>query len=113
MEQTPKRKGFWMLPFALHATRGIIRDQITRRWTMFGTLLIALLLLFVGSTLLDPILRAHPIWFILFWFFVAWLTLTAVLLALFDLLIVRAQTRRAKRILSASVSASETNDSES
>jgi hypothetical protein len=50
MEQPPKKKSFWMLPFAVHATRGIIRDQNTRRWTMFGTLLIALLLLFVGST---------------------------------------------------------------
>ena len=78
---------------------------------MFGTLLIALLLLFVGSTFLDSVLREHPIWFILFWFFVAWLTLTAILLALFDLLIVRAQTRRAKRILSDSISASQANDS--
>jgi len=111
MEQPPKRKSFWMLPFAVHATRGIIRDQSTRRWTMFGTLLIALLLLFVGSTFLDSVLREHPIWFILFWFFVAWLTLTAILLALFDLLIVRAQTRRAKRILSDSISASQANDS--
>ena len=112
MEQPPKKKSFWVLPFAAHATRGIIRDQNTRRWTMFGTLLIALLLLFVGSTFLDSILRAHPIWFILFWFLVAWLTLTAILLALFDLLIVRAQTRRAKKILSDSVSPSQTSGSE-
>ena len=111
MQSSPKNKNFRMLSFVVHATRGIIRDQSTRRWTMFGTLLIALLLLFVGSTFLDSVLRAHTIWFILFWFFVAWLTLTAILLALFDLLIVRAQSRRAKRILSDSVSASQTNDS--
>ena len=110
MQSSPKNKNFRMLSFVVHATRGIIRDPNTRRWTMFGTLLLALLLLFVGSTLLQPILREHPVWFIVFCFFVAWLTLTAILLALFDLLIVRAQARRAKRILSDSVSASQTSD---
>ncbi len=99
-----------MLPFVAHATRGIIRDQNTRRWTMFGTLLVALLLLFVGSTFLYSILHAHPVWFILFWFFVAWLTLTAFLLALLDMLVVRAQARHAEKILRSSVSTAENSD---
>ena len=88
-----------MAPFVVHATRGIIRDQNTRRWTMFCTLLLALLLLFLGSTFLEPVLHGHPAWLFLYWFIVAWLTLTAMLLALFDLVIVRAQARAAKRIL--------------
>ena len=79
-----------------------------------ASLLVALLILFVGSTMLASILRsAHPaVWFILFWFFCAWLTLTAVLLALFDLLLVRAQARRAKRLLSESIAASQAGDNE-
>jgi hypothetical protein len=110
MQSSPKNKSLWMLSFVVHATRGIIRDQSTRRWAMFGTMLAALLLLFAGSTLLDSMLRVHPVWFILFWFVVAWLTLSAILLALFDLLVVRAQARHAKRILRSSVSASQTSD---
>jgi len=43
--------------------------------------------------------REHPGWFLLFWVTCAWLTLTAFLLALFDLLMVRAQDRAARRIL--------------
>jgi drug/metabolite transporter (DMT)-like permease len=87
--------------FATHAARGLIRDQNTRRWTMFVTLLVAMLMLFAGSTFLEPLLRPHehPGWFIFFWLACAWLTLTALLLALFDLLMVRAQSRAAKRQL--------------
>jgi len=43
--------------------------------------------------------REHPGWFLLFWVACGWLTLTAFLLALFDLLMVRAQDRAARRIL--------------
>jgi uncharacterized membrane protein YeiH len=110
MQPPPKNKSFWMLPFVVHATRGVIRDQNTRRWTMFGTLLVALLSLFAGSTLLQSLLCAHPVWFVLFWFFVAWLMVTAILLGLFDLLIVRAEARHAKKSLRSSVSASKTED---
>jgi hypothetical protein len=63
---------------------------------MFVTLVVALVLLFSGSTILQPLLLAHAIWFILFWFACAWLTLLAVLLALFDLLMLRAENRAAK-----------------
>ena len=110
MQPPPKNKSFWMLPFVVHATRGIIRDQNTRRWTMFGTLLVALLFLFAGSTLLQSILHAHPVWFVVFWFFVAWLTLTAILLALFDLLIVRAQARATKKTLRSGAGTPQTSD---
>ena len=87
--------------FVVHATRGIIRDQTARRKTMFVLLVIALVLLFAGSTLLHSVLnpREHPGWFIFYWFVCGWLTLTAMLLALFDLLAVRAQARKAERLL--------------
>jgi hypothetical protein len=87
--------------FAAHATRGLIRDQTTRRWAMFVTLLVGMLMLFLGGTFLQPLLspREHTGWFVLFWLVCAWFTLTALLLALFDLLVVRAQSRAAKREL--------------
>jgi len=90
-----------IVSFAIHSARGVIRDQSTRRWVMFITLLLAMLMLFCGTTFLQPLLspREHPGWFLLFWVTCAWLTLTAFLLALFDLLMVRAQDRAARRIL--------------
>jgi len=90
-----------IVSFAIHSARGVIRDQSTRRWVMFITLLVAMLMLFCGTTFLQPLLspREHPGWFLFFWVTCAWLTLTAFLLALFDLLMVRAQDRAARRIL--------------
>ena len=90
-----------IVSFAIHSARGVIRDQSTRRWVMFITLVIAMLMLFSGTTFLQPLLtpREHPGWFLLFWLACAWLTLTALLLALFDLLMLRAQDRAARKIL--------------
>jgi hypothetical protein len=87
--------------FAAHSARGLIRNQTTRRWAMFITVLVAMLMLFAGSTFLEPLLapREHPGRFICFWVACAWFTLTALALALFDLLMVRAQSRIAKREL--------------
>jgi protein-S-isoprenylcysteine O-methyltransferase Ste14 len=87
--------------FVVHATRGLIRDQNMRRKAMFVLLLVALVLLFLGSTFLQGALspREHPVWFAFYWFVCAWLTLTAVLLAVFDLLAVRAAARKAKKAL--------------
>jgi hypothetical protein len=87
--------------FVVHATRGIIRDHNTRRKAMFILLVAALVLLFSGSTFLQGPLNhlEHPLWFILFWLTCAWLTLTAMLLAILDMLIVRLEARRAERAL--------------
>ena len=87
--------------FAAHSARGLIRDHTTRRWAMFVTLLVAMLMVFAGSTFLEPLLgpREHFVWFIFFWLVCAWFTLTALGLALFDLLMVRAQSRATKREL--------------
>jgi O-antigen/teichoic acid export membrane protein len=90
-----------IVSFAIHSARGVIRDQSTRRWVMFITLVIAMLMLFFGTTFLQPLLspREHPGWFLLFWLACAWLTLTALFLALFDLLMLRAQGRAARKTL--------------
>ena len=68
---------------------------------MFILLVVALVLLFAGSTLLHSTLnpRAHPVWFIFYWLVCGWLTVTAMLLALFDLLVTRAQARKAETSL--------------
>ena len=68
---------------------------------MFTLLVIALVLLFAGSTFLQSLLNPHqhPVWFILFWFVCGWLTLTAMLLAAFDLVRVRLDARKAERML--------------
>ena len=67
-----------------------------------GTVLLVLLILIVlgllgAKTWLEP--HEHPVRFILFWFACAWITLTALLLGLLDLLLLRAQARRARRAL--------------
>jgi hypothetical protein len=100
MEERPEKK-LAITSFATHSTRGLIRDQKTRRQTMFVLLLVALLLLFAGSTFLQTFLspREHPGWFMLFWFVCIWLTFTAFLLAIFDILLIRAQTRKVAKIL--------------
>ncbi len=88
-------------PFAVHATRGIIRDRKTRRVAIFVLLALAVLMVIVGSTFLREFLnpRAHVGWFAVYWLACGWFTFTAMLLALFDLLIVRAEARQARRIL--------------
>ena len=90
-----------MAPFAVHATRGILRDQRARRRTMAITLVIAVVLTIAGLTVLRPWLdpHEHPWRFILYWLACAWEIVLVLLLALFDLLMVRAQTRAAKKLL--------------
>ena len=87
--------------FVVHATRGVIRDQRTRRKAMLLMLATALLLLISGFTFLQPLLNSqeHPWRVILFWIACIWFTFTALLLALFDLLVLRLQARRAQRAL--------------
>jgi hypothetical protein len=64
-------------------------------------LVVALILLFSGATFLQSALdpREHAAWFILFWLLCAWLTLTAMLMAIFDLLVARLEARKAQREL--------------
>lgn len=98
-DEPPPEKELRFASFAIHATRGLVRDQQTRRMTMFVIVIVALVMLFLGATFLGPVLnpRVRPGWFIFYWAVCAWITLTAVLLAVYDLLIVRAQGRGEKR----------------
>jgi uncharacterized BrkB/YihY/UPF0761 family membrane protein len=98
-KESSNEKPLRTVSFVIHATRGVIRDHNTRRKAMFVLLLAALVLLLLGSTFLQRPLNhhEHPVWFILFWLTCGWLTLTAMLLAIFDMLIVRLEARRAER----------------
>jgi hypothetical protein len=100
-EDPSEERNLRTVSFVVHATRGVIRDQSTRRKAMFLSLLLSLLLAIAGSTFLARYLtpREHPVWFIVFWLVCAWLTVLAILLALFDLLMVRAEARAAKKAL--------------
>ncbi len=90
-----------MASFVTHATRGVIRDRATRRRAIFIVLVLALGMVLSGSTFLQPLLNAreHVLRFLLYWFACAWFTVTALLLALFDLLRVRAEGRAAQKEL--------------
>lgn len=94
MEERPKKNPLWMVPFSITAARGLIRERRSRRATMSVALLSALGLLVIGATVLHGLLVEHPIWFLLYWFACAWLTMLALLLALFDMLMVRRESRQ-------------------
>jgi protein-S-isoprenylcysteine O-methyltransferase Ste14 len=100
-ERPPKQRNLRIASFATHATRGILRDEQTRRKVMFGTIFMAVVMLFCGATFLAPVLdpRIRLGWFVVYWLACAWITVTAVLLAIFDLLLVRLQARDEKRAL--------------
>jgi MFS family permease len=79
-------------------SRGLIREQRTRRLLMFYGLIAALVMLFIGSVIFSW-LREHPLLFLFYWGACAWITLLAMLLAIFDLLMVRAAAKSARRQL--------------
>jgi hypothetical protein len=110
METRPPNKPFWMVPFTVHATRGLIRDQFTRRATMAVCLVVTLILLTGGLTLfgswLEP--HAHPWRFILYWLACAWLIVLVLLLAVLDLLLVGARSRAERKALREQINPSRT-----
>ena len=107
MEPGPPEKRLKMAPFIVHATRGLIRDQRMRRRTMGMLLAVAVIMILTGTfalgAWLDP--REHRGWFLFFWLACGWLTITALLLALLDLLIVRVETRRTRKELEERITA--------
>ena len=96
-----QQRGLRIVSFATHVTRGLLREKTMRRKTMFLTVIVALVMLFSGATFLTPVLdpTIRPGWFILYWLACVWVTVTVVLLAIFDLLLVRIQARDEKRAL--------------
>lgn len=94
----PNRPG-GVLALAVAIFLGLLRCEKTRRHGMFLIALTAVVSLAAGITILDPLLSADPLIFLLYWAACAWLTLSALLLALYDLLSVQAAARRQRRQL--------------
>ena len=99
--ETPEEKPLQTASFAVHITRGVIRDQKTRRRVMVLVLTAAIVVMIFGVTVLHKVLDPHerPSWFLFYWLVCTWLTVTAILLALFDLLMIRTEARKAEREL--------------
>src|SRR6266404_8106504 len=101
MDESPEEKDLETVSFVVHVTRGLIRDQRTRRKAMVVLLALAVLMLVAGFTVFQSAMnpREHPWFVILFWLACVWLTFTATLLAIFDLLAMRLAAKRAERAL--------------
>src|SRR3979409_2384591 len=101
METRPPANHSCIGSFILQVTQGLVRDERTRRTTMAILIVVAVVMVAAGLTglrsWLEP--KRHTGRFILFWFACAGVTLTASLLALLDLLMVRAKARRARKAL--------------
>src|SRR5437588_5660884 len=99
--EMPKEKELQSVSVVVHVTRGILRDQKTRRKAMVILLGLAVLMLVAGFTIFQSALnpREHPWFVILFWIACVWLTFTAMLLALFDLIVIRLEARRTRNAL--------------
>lgn len=98
-----------MLRTILLMTRGIILDPRSRRWAMFILIVAALLMVFAGSTFLGPFI-ATPWSFIFYWGVCAWLTLAALLLAIWDIILMRVAARRQRRELEKQIADHKQND---
>lgn len=81
---------------SLLIAKGIIQDQSMRRSAMFVVLLAALVLLFLGVTFLNGFLSERLGLFLIYWGACGWLTLTAILMAIYDLLRLRTYAREEK-----------------
>lgn len=90
-----------MLQLIVLIARGLIRSQHTRRLMMFYTILAAMLLLFLGATFLQGWLRANPLFLVAWWLLCGVLTIFTALLAVFDLLVLRALARKERKELQA------------
>ncbi len=88
-----------LLALILSITRGIIVDQRARRNVLFYVVMGALAMLVVGTVGIGEWLLARPVLFILFWAACLWLTLLSVVMALFDMLMIRRDAREERKRL--------------
>ena len=81
-------------------SKGVLRDTRLRRNLMLWLMAAALVMIFFGSWLMsDEWARRHYVLYFLYWAICLWITITAVLLAVFDILIIRATERAMRRRL--------------
>lgn len=83
----------------IQLTRAFIHDSRLRRTLLFYLTLAAVLMVFLGALLISPPPHGSLLVFVAYWLACGWLTLTVLLLAVFDLLAVRSAGRKARRRL--------------
>ena len=87
-----------MLPkpanFILQITKGILRNRTMRRRLLSWIVMAVLAWVAVGVFLLDDFLMAYPFLFLVYWGACFCLTITLALLAIYDMLAVRAEIKK-------------------
>jgi len=91
------------LRFIVAISKGIARDRRARRAVLTMVVGAAVLMVFVGSVILDRLLGEHPLLFLAYWGACIWLTFLSILMAVHDLLMVRKDARRERQELKARV----------
>ena len=87
-----------MLRAILLLTKGILRDTRLRRNLMLWLMLVAMVMVFLGSWLISYEWMRKHLWLsIAYWAVCIWLTIAGLLLAVFDMLIIRAAGRAMRR----------------
>ena len=93
----PPRPGFFLLIIAL--ATAMVKDQTLRRLTLFRTTLILLLLVFLGAFPMSQYLFHHPWQFVWYWLVVFLLASFLFLLAMYDLVQVRANHHKQIKVM--------------
>ena len=79
-------------------SKAVLRDTRLRRNVMLWVMGAAVVMLFLGSWLLsNEWAHRHWLLYFLYWAFCGWLTITGIMLSVFDMLIIRATARAMKR----------------
>lgn len=87
-----------MIRATILLTKGILRDTRLRRNLMLWLMLVAMLMLFLGAWLISDSWAREHVWvYFAYWAVCTWLTLAGMLLAVFDILIIRAAGRAMRR----------------
>jgi hypothetical protein len=87
------------LRLIIQICKGLIRSHRVRRTIMFWDVILVLLLSFAGATFFWNWLRANPVWFLGYWAACGWFTILAAVLAVYDMIRVRLEGRRAEERL--------------
>ena len=79
-------------------TKGILRDTRLRRNLMLWVMLVAMVMLFLGWVLIpNEWAHRHYVMYFAYWAVCLWLTIAGMLLAVFDMLIIRAAGQAMRR----------------
>ena len=87
-----------MFRVILLLSKSVLRDTRLRRNVMLWVMAVAMGMLFLGSWLMsDEWARKHVALYFAYWAACGWLTLTGLLLAVFDMLVIRAMAKAMRR----------------